>query len=172
MLYFVWFHVLNCPIPDFKPDFTDPKYGKFGRRNWYEFHVFSHAKDASKPMTCDSEWYSSNVHHDLITVFSDHRDRINLIYKKNNVSITKVTHSGRGYAVKTSREHGASVEGAKALGGWSESGPFRPCYDRALPVDAMLGAAMFDVQKPETHFLPRESLGELNYVGIKYTRLS
>lgn len=90
----------------------------------------------------------------------DHRERINSIYAKNNITISKVTHAGRGYAVKVSREHGASVEGAKALGGWSESGSFRPCYDRALPVDAMLGAAMFDAQRPENHFLPRESLCE------------
>jgi hypothetical protein len=96
----------------------------------------------------------------LITRYSDHRDRINLIYAKNNISVSKVTHGGRGYAVKVSREHGASVEGAKALGGWSESGSFRPCYDRALPVDAMLGAAMFDAQRPEAHFLARDSLCE------------
>ena len=90
----------------------------------------------------------------LLTSRPDHRDRINLIYTKNNISVSKVTHGGRGYAVKVSREHGASVEGAKALGGWSESGSFRPCYDRALPVDAMLGAAMFDALRPEAHFYP------------------
>lgn len=72
-----------------------------------------------------------------------------------------MTHAGRGYAVKVSREHRASVAGPKALGGWSESGSFRPCYDRVLPVDAMLGAAMFDVQQREAHFLSRESLLEL-----------
>jgi hypothetical protein len=56
-LFFSWFHVLNCPVPDFKPDFTDGKYGQFGRRDWYSFHVFSHAKQADKSMTYDSEYY-------------------------------------------------------------------------------------------------------------------
>jgi hypothetical protein len=52
------------------------------------------------------------------------------------------------------------VDGAKALGGWSDSGSFKPCYDRALPIDALLGAAMFDEARPESHFVPREFLGE------------
>lgn len=76
------------------------------------------------------------------------------------MNISKVTHAGREFSVKTAREYGASVDGAKALGGWSDSGSFRPCYDRALPVDALLGAAMFDAGRPESHFLPREFLGE------------
>jgi hypothetical protein len=56
ILPFVWFHVLNCPVPDFAPDFTDLSYGQYGRRNWYKFHVFSHAKRADKGMTYDSEF--------------------------------------------------------------------------------------------------------------------
>jgi hypothetical protein len=43
-------------VPDFKPDFTDAKYGQFGRRDWYSFHVFSHAKQADKTMTYDSKY--------------------------------------------------------------------------------------------------------------------
>jgi hypothetical protein len=57
--------------------------------------------------------------------------------------------------------HGASIDGTKALGGWSEScGSFCPCYDRALPVDAMLGAAMFNARKPENYHLPQDALRE------------
>jgi hypothetical protein len=52
------------------------------------------------------------------------------------------------------------VDGTKALGGWSESGCFRPCYDRALPIDALLGAATFNAQKPESYSLPRDALGK------------
>lgn len=62
--------------------------------------------------------------------------------------------------MKIARENGASVAGAKALGGWSESGSFRPCYDRALPVDALLGAAMFNGRKPESYFVARACSGE------------
>jgi hypothetical protein len=86
-----------------------------------------------------------------------------MIHVKNNVSITKSTHAGRPFAAQTARAHGASVDGTKALGGWSESGSFRPCYDRAFPADALLGAAMFNAQKTEDYCLPREALGEPFY---------
>jgi hypothetical protein len=45
------------------------------------------------------------------------------------------------------------------MGGWSENGAFRPCYDRALPLDALLGAAMFNGRKPESYFIARDKLG-------------
>ena len=57
-----------------------------------------------------------------------------------------------------SRAHGATVGGTKALGGWNESGSFWNCYDRAFPVDALLGAASFNARKPEEYFLPRDEL--------------
>lgn len=52
------------------------------------------------------------------------------------------------------------MDGTKALGGWSEGSCFRPCYDRALPVDALLGAATFNARKPESYSLPRNALGK------------
>ena len=80
------------------------------------------------------------------------------------MSITKSTHAGRPYAAQTARAHGATVSGTKALGGWSEPGSFQPCYDRAFPTDALLGAAMFNArQTSSAHFQPRESLGELDF---------
>jgi hypothetical protein len=61
--------------------------------------------------------------------------------------------------------HGASVSGTKALGGWSKSGLFWPCYDRAFPADALLGAAMFNAQQLSgAHFQPRNSLGKSDYI--------
>ena len=96
----------------------------------------------------------------LITVTA-HNDRVNLIHIRNDVSITKSTHAGRPFAAQTARAHGASVDGTKALGGWSESGSFRPCYDRAFPADALLGAGMFSAQKPESYCLPRNALGAI-----------
>lgn len=50
------------------------------------------------------------------------------------------------------------MNGTKALGGWNESGAFRNCYDRAFPVDALLGAAAFSARHPEQYSLPRGSL--------------
>ncbi|KAF8257779.1 hypothetical protein EI94DRAFT_1418266, partial [Lactarius quietus] len=73
------------------------------------------------------------------------------------VLITKSTHAGQPYAAQTAQAHGASISGTKALGGWSESGLFRPCYDRAFPADALLSAAMFNAQS-DTHFQPWNAL--------------
>ncbi|KAK6974833.1 hypothetical protein R3P38DRAFT_3479541 [Favolaschia claudopus] len=141
LVLFSYFHVRNAAVLKFAPDFSDPEYGDYGKRDWYRMHLFPSATDPMSDMSYDN-----------------HRKRVNLIYAKNGVNISKVTHAGREYSVKTAREYGATVHGAKALGGWSESGSFRPCYDRALPLDALLGAAMFDAARPETHFLAREYL--------------
>lgn len=141
LLLFAYYHIRNAPLPDFVPDFSDPQYGDYGKREWYGMHLFHSGSDPMSEMGYDN-----------------HRKRVNLIYEKNRINISKVTHAGREFSVKTAREYGATVDGAKALGGWSDSGSFKPCYDRALPVDALLGAAMFDAARPESHFLPREFL--------------
>ena len=55
--------------------------------------------------------YESKFNLPFITVQSqckltDHRDHVNLMHAKND---SKVTHAGRPYTAKTSREHGAAV---------------------------------------------------------------
>ena len=80
------------------------------------------------------------------------------MHKENNIEITKATHAGRTYGAMNSRAHGATVGGTKALGGWNESGSFRNCYDRAFPVDALLGAASFNARRPEEYYRPRDDL--------------
>jgi hypothetical protein len=129
-----------CPVPEFEPDFTDKKFGEYGHRAWYDNYVFWGTK-VNKQMSYDK-----------------HRDRVKLIHLKNSVNISKVTHAARPYAAQTARSHGASITGTKALGGWNESGSFRSCYDRHFPVDALLGAAMFNGRKPEEYFLARDVL--------------
>lgn len=94
-----------------------------------------------------------------LCTFPDHRNRIKDLHEKCDISISKVTHGGRTFAAMTARSHGASTDGTKALGGWHEQGSFRACYDRALPVDALLASAMFNGRKPETYFLARDRLG-------------
>jgi hypothetical protein len=81
------------------------------------------------------------------------------MHEHNGISISKVTHATRNYAAKTSRSHGSMTDGTKALGGWMENGSYRAVYDHALPVDALLGAAMFNGWRPESYFLPRDVLG-------------
>lgn len=53
MLFFAYFHILETPVPDFSPDFLDDKFGEWGRREWYQYHVFS-TKDLKSEMTYES----------------------------------------------------------------------------------------------------------------------
>ncbi|GBE80419.1 hypothetical protein SCP_0301340 [Sparassis crispa] len=90
--------------------------------------------------------------------YDNHCDRLRGIHEENNISITKVTHAGRAYAAQTVCAHGATVSGTKVLGGWNKNGSFHQCYEWTFPVDALLGAAMFNGHKPEMYSLPRDAL--------------
>ncbi|KAG6862889.1 hypothetical protein C0993_001063, partial [Termitomyces sp. T159_Od127] len=79
------------------------------------------------------------------------------MYTRNGINIRKVTHAGRPFAATSAREHGATVEGTKALGNWSQ-GTLRNCYDRMLPIDAMLAAASFNGKRQDSYFLARDAL--------------
>ncbi|KAJ6579371.1 hypothetical protein B0H10DRAFT_1962909 [Mycena sp. CBHHK59/15] len=118
--------------------FVTAEYGDYGMWEWYSIHLFPSGKN-----------YIAKTGYD------NHRKRINLMYEKNDVNISKVRHAVHEFSLKTEQEYGATVDDAKVLGGWSDSGLFKPCYDCALPVEALLGAAMFDRARPESHFLPR-----------------
>lgn len=89
---------------------------------------------------------------------TDHHQRMKLIHLSNDISITKVTHAPRHYAAQNARSHGASVSETKALGGWSESGAFRNCYDRAFPIGALLGTAGFNANCRDQYSLPRGTI--------------
>lgn len=103
--------------------------------------------------------FSSNL---LILFFEyvDHQDRVHKMKEETGIDVVKVTHIGRPYTAKVSWEAGASKDGTMDLGLWMSpsGGSFRPCYDRALPLDALLGAAGFNGQKQETYFVAREIL--------------
>lgn len=159
-MFFAFFHIMKCPLPSFVPSFTTDGYGEYGYREWYDYHVFASKEDVKGQMTYDSAWDLLLVSGTCLTSVSDHLKRVSIMHKENNVEITKSTHAGRYYSAMNSRAHGATVGGTKALGGWNESGSFRNCYDRAFPVDALLGAASFNARKPEEYFLPRDELGE------------
>lgn len=60
LLFFTHFHVLQNPAPNFVPDFTDPKSGEYGRRDWYSFHVF-YAKEPKDEMSYSSKSVSHRV---------------------------------------------------------------------------------------------------------------
>ncbi|GBE83165.1 hypothetical protein SCP_0502120 [Sparassis crispa] len=139
-LFFGFFHVLHLPLPNLLPDFEDNACGEYGRGDWYGYHVFW-GKQPAAAMSYDN-----------------HCDRLRGIHEENNISIMKVTHAGRAYAAQTARAHDATVSGTKALGGWNENGSFCQCYERTFPVNALLGAAMFNGCKPEMYSLPRDAL--------------
>lgn len=56
-------------------------------------------------------------------------------------------------------EYGASVEEVKALGNWLQGGLFRACYNRALPLGAMLALAGFNGDQKDAYFIARSQLG-------------
>jgi hypothetical protein len=159
-MLFAYFHVIGQPVPSFEPDYSDQGFGEYGRREWYEHVVFYGDKDVKTEMSYDSA--VSTLFHSCsslnMLLLTDHNKRISIIHKANHVDITKVTHASRNYGTMNTRANGASSSGTKALGGWNESGSFRSCYDRAFPLDALLGAASFNAHRPEDYFLPRDEL--------------
>jgi hypothetical protein len=60
MMFFTYFHVMLLSAPHFEPDFTNPNYGEYGHRRWYDYHVFLGEK-VDKPMSYDSMCCSSCV---------------------------------------------------------------------------------------------------------------
>ena len=166
LMFFGHFHVLNCIPPTFAPDFTNKDYGEYGHREWYSHYVFN-AGLTKKEMSYDSK--SLRARHKQPEPHADkgnprhpkdHHERITVMHKKNNIDIMKKTHAGRHYAAQTARAHGASMSGTKALGGWNESRSFNSVYDHVFPLDALLGAVMYNGQHPEEYALPRGCLGE------------
>jgi hypothetical protein len=142
LYFFTLFHVTKIEAPDFLPDYSQSNGNVIGFRKWYLRYLFP-GKDDFSAMT-----------------FENHRKRVNKMKKDTNIEIVKVTHAGRPYTVKVARDGGASVAGAMALGLWMQSsgGSFRPCYDRALPVDALLGAAGFNAQNQNSYLVARDVL--------------
>lgn len=76
----------------------------------------------------------------------------------NDLQMRKVTHAGRTYAALTTRDHRATRDDLRALGGWSKD-IVAQSYDRSLPIEGMLAAASFNAQKPESFFIARDILG-------------
>ncbi|KAL4257053.1 hypothetical protein AB1N83_013839 [Pleurotus pulmonarius] len=126
--------------PDFTPVFNldDPQ--DIGVRPWYDIRLFPGNDGETSEMS-----------------YENHRKRVNNMKLKNNIEINKVTHAGRPYAAATAREHRASRDDTKVLGGWSQPGSYH-AYDWTLPIDAMMGAASFNARKQETYMISREQL--------------
>ncbi|GBE89074.1 hypothetical protein SCP_1500770 [Sparassis crispa] len=137
------FHIQNNTVPNFGADVTDRNFGEYGQRDWYRYHVF-YASRLDAPMSYEA-----------------HRSRINALHLQHEISITKVTHTGRSFTAQNTCSHGVSASDTKAFGGWSESGSFRSCYDCELPIDALVGSAMFNARQPGTYFIPRDVLDPL-----------
>lgn len=55
MLFFAYFHVLMKEPPSFIPDYSDPQFGQFGRRPWYEWYVFPSSEGDNLPMSYQSK---------------------------------------------------------------------------------------------------------------------
>jgi hypothetical protein len=61
MLLWAIFHLRSIPVPNFVPDFSDPKFGEFGRRDWYNnLLFFSSTGLPTVPMKYKSEFVYSH----------------------------------------------------------------------------------------------------------------
>lgn len=62
MLLWATFHLRNMPVPEFIPDFSDPKFGEFGRRDWYKHLLFFSSKGSpTVPMKYKSKCFSNGA---------------------------------------------------------------------------------------------------------------
>ncbi|KAF9060468.1 hypothetical protein BDP27DRAFT_1430087 [Rhodocollybia butyracea] len=133
--FWVQFHVLHKLHPDFAPDHSDLEYGEFGYCSWYMNYLFPGSEGDDVQMS-----------------YKNHHAQVTKMHKDKDISISKATHGGRSYAAYTSRQHGASKESVKAIG-WSAGDSFSACYDQALPLDALMGAAMFNTRNFASYFI-------------------
>ena len=59
--FFSMFHIAGKKVPNFAPDFDDPKYTEYGRRDWYKYYIFpgkakSSEIDGTTEMSYDSKF--------------------------------------------------------------------------------------------------------------------
>ncbi|KAE8217405.1 hypothetical protein CF319_g8499 [Tilletia indica] len=129
----------NQERPSFEPNFNSQKHGRYGFREWWAWKVFRgrHAA-ATQEMSYKT--------HDLA---------VRKMFSANDVDVGKTTHAGRAAGAMNARENGASVAGTKALGGWSDGGAFRSCYDRSFPLDAIWAVAGFNGSDLDSYHVPR-----------------
>jgi hypothetical protein len=56
MLLWATFHLRNVPVPNFVPNFSDPDFGEYGKRSWYNrLLFFSSTSTPEDPMPYKSE---------------------------------------------------------------------------------------------------------------------
>ncbi|KAE8211507.1 hypothetical protein CF327_g4736 [Tilletia walkeri] len=91
---------------------------------------------------------------------SAHDLAVHKMFSANDVDVGKTTHAGRAAAAMNARENGASVAGTKALGGWSDGGAFRSCYDRSFLLDAIWAVAGFNGSDLDSYHVPRAQTSE------------
>ncbi|KAI3998399.1 hypothetical protein EV122DRAFT_256823 [Schizophyllum commune] len=126
--YGVRYQVLEDELPPFASYAEGP--GKI-RRPWMKLCLFPGGKDLTQPLQ-----------------YSTHYEKMKALPQQCNITISKITHATRPYAAGEVRSNGASMLDTMALGAWSPQGSYHACYDRALPLPAMLGAASFNADCP------------------------
>ncbi|PPQ70700.1 hypothetical protein CVT25_010617 [Psilocybe cyanescens] len=138
----LYFYILRKAPLNFTPDFSDTEHSEFGRRDWYGVHLFPGKTDGgSTPMT-----------------YENHRERVNNMHNRNDVSVSAVTHAARFYTADKASSYGALKLDVKALGNWKTGDAYSEIYDRTLPVSAMLASAMFNAQNQREYVLPRDHI--------------
>lgn len=83
------------------------------------------------------------------------------MHQANNITVRSLTHAARGFAATNIRQNRASENEVKALGGWNVGeGSYRACYERSVPLGALVAAANFNAQRLGEYRVTRESLSE------------
>ncbi|KAF5313492.1 hypothetical protein D9611_008635 [Ephemerocybe angulata] len=155
MYFFALYHIEKRSPPDFSPDWKHEKATQVGYRDWYNLLMFPGGK---------SDYEEMNDAY--------HRKRVNHFKAVFDIFCDKATHGGRVRAANAAIQNGATVDGTKALGNWSQSGSFRACYNRVLPTDAMLALAGFNGERKDSYFIARDELTESEERGYARTILN
>ncbi|KAF5324667.1 hypothetical protein D9611_004415 [Ephemerocybe angulata] len=141
MYFFGLYHIEKRKPATFAPDWKHDKATQIGYREWYNILLFPGGKSDFEEM--------ADTHH---------RKRVNHFKAQFDIFCEKVTHSGRVRAANVAIQNGATVDGTKSLGNWSQSGSFRACYNRVLPTDAMLALAGFNGERKDSYYIARDEL--------------
>jgi hypothetical protein len=90
-----------------------------------------------------------------------HNSGVRKAFAALGITKSHTTHAGRVTAARDATAFNATESDTKAHGGWNEQGSFRACYQRELPVSAMLALAGFDGRHMERYWVPRTLIGDI-----------
>ncbi|KAF8350323.1 hypothetical protein F5887DRAFT_914219 [Amanita rubescens] len=112
--------------------------------------------DIQRPTNSDS---SSHHGKNVITNHNETDNALDVMAgKKRKTDLYPESSTNGAPPAARAVHHYCAVALIVQLSGWVETDAMTNCYDRCIPINALLGASMFNVKKPEEHFLPHDIL--------------